>query len=143
STAEQQLGQWADGRRARDSGARQKPVARQARIRQRERRMAEDGIEIKFGIGSALIDGKSETVVVVDDQVARLAEIVARHSTPGAVAPLMRELLPDWDRWQSWLRRLELQPSRADGWQPLDAIKFLPPVQEPWNIFHLYHNFER
>jgi 2-keto-4-pentenoate hydratase/2-oxohepta-3-ene-1,7-dioic acid hydratase in catechol pathway len=105
--------------------------------------MADDAIEIRFGIGTALIGGKPQTAIVIDDQVASLADIVARHSTPGAAAPCMRDFMPDWDRWHDWLRRLELTPSRGEGWRKLDEVKFLPPVQEPWNIFHLYHNFER
>jgi 5-oxopent-3-ene-1,2,5-tricarboxylate decarboxylase / 2-hydroxyhepta-2,4-diene-1,7-dioate isomerase len=100
-------------------------------------------VEIAFGVGTILRDGHAATAVVVDDQVAALADIVARHSTPGAAAPAMRDFMPDWPRWHDWLRRLELAPSPAEGWLPLDRVKFLPPVPEPWNIFHLYHNFER
>ncbi len=99
--------------------------------------------EIRFGIGTAAIAGKSETVVVVDDQVTSLADIVARYSTPGAIAPPMRDFMPQWPRWHQWLRRLELKPEPEDGWLPIDQLKFLAPVPEPWNIFHLYHNFER
>src|ERR1700728_830227 len=99
--------------------------------------------EIIFGIGTMSLDGKPATAVVVEDRVAPLAQIVARHSTPGAVAPLMRDLMPDWPRWHDWLRGLDLQPSREEGWLPLDRVKFMAPVPEPWNIFHLYHNFER
>jgi len=105
--------------------------------------MASGDPEIRFGIGSAAIGGKAETVIVVDDRVATLSEIVARHSTPGAVAPVMRDFLPDWERWHSWLRALELKPAADGGWRSLVQVKFLPPVPEPWNIFHLYHNFER
>jgi 5-oxopent-3-ene-1,2,5-tricarboxylate decarboxylase/2-hydroxyhepta-2,4-diene-1,7-dioate isomerase len=99
--------------------------------------------EIIFGVGTMALDGKPATAVVVEDRVAPLAQIVARHSTPGAVAPLMRDFMPDWPRWHDWLRGLDLQPSREGGWLPLDRVKFLAPVPEPWNIFHLYHNFER
>ena len=97
--------------------------------------------EFRFGIGTILAEGKPATAVIVEDQVATLAQLVARHSTPGAAAPLMRDFMADWQRWHDWLRRLDLKP--GDGWQPIDAVKFLPPVPEPWNIFHLYHNFER
>src|SRR3984957_5049931 len=100
------------------------------------------GPEIKFGIGTIMSDGKPATAVVIDDRVAKLADIVARYSTPGAAAPVMRDFLPEWDRWHGWLRGLDLKPD-GDGWVPLAAAKFLPPVQEPNNIFHLYHNFER
>jgi 5-oxopent-3-ene-1,2,5-tricarboxylate decarboxylase/2-hydroxyhepta-2,4-diene-1,7-dioate isomerase len=99
--------------------------------------------EIIFGIGTMVLHGKPATAVVVEDQVAPLAQIVARHSTPGAMAPLMRDFMPDWPRWHDWLRGLDLQPSREEGWLPLDRVKFMAPVPEPWNIFHLYHNFER
>lgn len=99
--------------------------------------------EIKFGVGTIALEGKPATAVVVDDQVATLADIVARHSTPGAPAPLMRDVMRDWERWHSWLRTLDLKPSRDQGWQTLDTMKFLAPMPEPWNIFHLYHNFER
>jgi 2-keto-4-pentenoate hydratase/2-oxohepta-3-ene-1,7-dioic acid hydratase in catechol pathway len=99
--------------------------------------------EIRFGIGTVLADGKPATAVVVDDRVAKLSDIVARYSTPGAAAPVMRDFLPDWDRWHGWLRGLDLKPATQDFWQPIAAAKFLPPVPEPNNIFHLYHNFER
>jgi 2-keto-4-pentenoate hydratase/2-oxohepta-3-ene-1,7-dioic acid hydratase in catechol pathway len=99
--------------------------------------------EIKFGVGTVAIDGKPATAIVIDDQVATLADIVAGHSTPGAPAPSMRDVLRDWERWHSWLRALDLRPSHGQGWQTLDAMKFMAPVPEPWNIFHLYHNFER
>jgi 2-keto-4-pentenoate hydratase/2-oxohepta-3-ene-1,7-dioic acid hydratase in catechol pathway len=99
--------------------------------------------EIRFGIGTISIEGRATTAVVIDDHVATLTDIVARHSTPGAIAPLMRDFMPEWERWQSWLRGLDLKPSRDEGWQPIDEAKFLAPVSEPWNIFHLYHNFER
>jgi 2-keto-4-pentenoate hydratase/2-oxohepta-3-ene-1,7-dioic acid hydratase in catechol pathway len=99
--------------------------------------------EIRFGIGTMLAEGKPATAVVIDDRVAKLADIVGRHSTPGAAAPGMRDFMADWERWHDWLRGLALKPAAEDGWVPLAAVKFLPPVQEPNNIFHLYHNFER
>jgi 2-keto-4-pentenoate hydratase/2-oxohepta-3-ene-1,7-dioic acid hydratase in catechol pathway len=99
--------------------------------------------EIAFGIGTMLADGKPETAVVVNDRVASLKDIVARHSTPGAIAPAMRDFMPDWERWHGWLRGLDLDPAREDGWRPLDAVKFAPPVPEPNNIFHTYHNYDR
>jgi 2,4-diketo-3-deoxy-L-fuconate hydrolase len=105
--------------------------------------MADGKAEIVFGIGTMIDNGKPATAVVVRDQVASLANIVARHSTPGAAAPLMRDFMPDWDRWHGWLRGLDLQPAPDEGWQPIDAVKFMPPVPEPWNIFQTYHNFER
>ena len=86
--------------------------------------------------------GKPATAVVVEDQVATLADIVARHSTPRAAAPLMREFMADWDRWHDWLRGLDLKPGARTG-SSSTAAKFLAPVPEPNNIFHLYHNFER
>lgn len=105
--------------------------------------MPYDEIEIRFGIGTAAIGGKAETAIVINDRVASLADIVARHSTPGAIAPPMRDFMLQWERWHAWLRGLDLNPSREEGWQSLDAVKFMAPVPEPWNIFHLYHNFER
>jgi len=99
--------------------------------------------EIAFGVGTMRRDGKEATAVVVDDQVASLADIVARHATPGAVAPAMRDFMRDWERWHGWLRGLDLKPSRGEFWLPLDQVKFAARVPEPWNIFHLYHNFER
>jgi acylpyruvate hydrolase len=99
--------------------------------------------EIGFGVGTMLLGGKEATAVVVDDKVASVADILARHATPGAAAPAMRDLMRDWERWHGWLRGLDLQPSREEGWLPLDRVKFAAPVPEPWNIFHLYHNFER
>ncbi len=97
--------------------------------------------EIIFGIGTIVADGKPATAVVVNDQVATLADIVARHSTPGAAAPLMRDFMTDWDRWHGWLRGLDLKP--GENWVPLASAKFMAPMPEPNNIFHLYHNFER
>ena len=72
-----------------------------------------------------------------------LADIVARHSTPGAVAPLMRELHAGLGRWHGWLRGLDLKPASDEGWKPVDAVKFMAPVPGPWNIFQTYRNFER
>src|SRR5262249_43496158 len=109
----------------------------------REGVMPEGQSEIGFGIGTIVANGKPATAVVVKDQVATLADIVARHSTPGAAAPPMRDFLPDWQRWHQGLRGLALKPAAEDGWVPLAAAKFLAPVPEPNNIFHLYHNFER
>ncbi len=100
-------------------------------------------VEISFGIGTILRDGKPATAVVVNDQVATLADIVTRHSAPGAAAPLMRDFILDWERWHSWLRGLDLKPSPGEGWTPIDAAKFMAPVPEPWNIFQTYHNYER
>jgi 2-keto-4-pentenoate hydratase/2-oxohepta-3-ene-1,7-dioic acid hydratase in catechol pathway len=99
--------------------------------------------EIRFGIGIIAGEGRPETAVVVKDHVASLRDIVARHSTPGAAAPLMRDFLPDWERWHGWLRGLDLDPARGDYWRPMTAVKFLPPVPEPNNIFHTYHNYDR
>lgn len=103
----------------------------------------EDAPKIGFGLGTISVEGKAATAVVVNDHVMSLQDIVARHSTPGAAAPLMRDFMPDWERWHEWLRGFDLQPSREEGWKPLDAVAFKAPVPEPWNIFHLYHNFER
>lgn len=99
--------------------------------------------ETAFGIGTMLLDGKPATAVVVKDQALPLAEIVSRHSTPGAPAPLMRDLMPNWDRWHDWLRNLDLDPAKEDGWQSIDDVRFAAPVTEPWNIFQTYHNFDR
>ncbi len=103
----------------------------------------DDASEIRFGLGTMAIGGEQATAVVVNDHVSTLADIVARHATPGAIAPPMRDLMPQWERWHSWLRGLDLKPSRDEGWQTLGTVKFAAPVPEPWNIFHLYHNFER
>ena len=105
--------------------------------------MAQGQAEIAFGIGTIAIDGKPATAVLVNDQVATLRDIVARHSTPGATAPVMRDFLPDWERWHGWLRGLNLDPSRSDFWHPATSVKFMPPVPEPGNIFHTYHNYDR
>ncbi len=99
--------------------------------------------EIAFGIGTMIDVGKPATAIVVDDQVASLNDIVSRYSTPGAIAPLMRDFMPDWDRWHDWLRGLDLQPAPDEGWRPLESVKFTAPVPEPWNIFQTYHNFDR
>ncbi len=105
--------------------------------------MVGDTVEIAFGVGTMVSADGPATAVVVNDQVMPLANIVARHSTPGAAAPLMRDFMPEWDRWHDWLRNLELDPSGEDGWLPIDSVKFTAPVPEPWNIFQTYHNFER
>ncbi|CAN0269417.1 unnamed protein product, partial [Phaeothamnion confervicola] len=105
--------------------------------------MASGKFETLFGIGTIIDAGNAATAVVVNDQVCRLADIVARHSTPGAAAPQMRDFMPDWDRWHNWLRNLDLDPAKEEGWQPIDAVQFSAPVPEPWNIFQTYHNFDR
>ena len=105
--------------------------------------MEREEIEIKFGIGTIVHNGKPATAVVVNDQVATLADIVTRYSTPGAIAPLMRDFMPDWEDWHTWLRKLDLEPSKEGGWLAIDSVKFMAPVPEPWNIFQTYHNFER
>ena len=105
--------------------------------------MTDGKAEVVFGVGTMIDDGKPATAVVVNDQVASLASIVARHSTPGAIAPVMRDFMPDWNRWHDWLRGLDLKPAPDEGWKPVDAVKFMAPVPEPWNIFQTYHNFER
>lgn len=105
--------------------------------------MGREDIEVSFGIGTALNNGKPATVVVVNDQVATLTDIMGRYATPEAVAPLMRDFMQRWEHWHSWLRSLDLKPSRQDGWLPIDSVKFMAPVPEPWNIFQTYHNFER
>lgn len=105
--------------------------------------MPEESSEIRFGIGTIMADGKAATAVVIEDRVAKLSDIVARYATPGAAAPLMRDFIADWPRWHEWLRGLALRPSAEEGWTALAATKFLPPVPEPNNIFHLYHNFAR
>ena len=93
--------------------------------------MSDGKIEVAFGIGTMIDNGKPATAVVVRDQVASLASIVARHSTPGAVAPVMRDLLPDWERWHGWLRGLDLKPAPDEGWKPINSVKFMAPVPEP------------
>jgi 2-keto-4-pentenoate hydratase/2-oxohepta-3-ene-1,7-dioic acid hydratase in catechol pathway len=105
--------------------------------------MTEINTSIEFGLGTIDEAGRPATAVVARDRVTTLAAIVARHSTPGAPAPLMRELLPDWPRWHDWLRGLALDPGRDGDWRSLDKVKFLPPVPEPPNIFHTYHNYVR
>lgn len=97
--------------------------------------------QIGFGIGALAPEGKP--AVVVDDQVAALSDIVARHPGAGAAPACMRELMNEWNRWHEWLRALALKPSPEDGWRPLDSVKFTAPVPEPWNIFQTYHNFDR
>src|SRR5262249_21194290 len=66
--------------------------------------MGDASVEISFGIGTMLRGGKPATAVVVNDQVAALADIVVRPSAPSSRAPTMRELLGHWDRWHDWLR---------------------------------------
>lgn len=99
-------------------------------------------IEVTFGIGTMLDAGKPVTAVVVEDRVASLANIVARHRAPGVV-PDVRDFMPEWERWHDWLRGLDLAPTPDEGWRPLDAVTFTAPVPEPWNIFQTYHNYER
>jgi len=98
---------------------------------------------IAFGIGTIAQDGNQQTAIVIGDRVASLADIVARYSTPGAVAPVMRHFMPDWDRWHDWLRGLDLDPTEDDFWQPADSVKFMPPVPEPNCLLQTYHNYER
>jgi 2-keto-4-pentenoate hydratase/2-oxohepta-3-ene-1,7-dioic acid hydratase in catechol pathway len=105
--------------------------------------MSAGQIEISFGIGTIALDGEAATAVVVNDHVATLREIVARHATPGAVAPPMRDFMPHWERWHDWLRGRDLDPSREEGWRPAASVKFMAPVPEPGNIFHTYHNYDR
>jgi 2-keto-4-pentenoate hydratase/2-oxohepta-3-ene-1,7-dioic acid hydratase in catechol pathway len=100
-------------------------------------------IEIAFGIATAVLDGEPATAVVVHDQVALLADIIARHSTQTLAAPLARDFMRDWDRWHDWLRGLDLEPVAGAGWRSLDSVTFMAPVPEPWNIFQTYHNYER
>jgi 2-keto-4-pentenoate hydratase/2-oxohepta-3-ene-1,7-dioic acid hydratase in catechol pathway len=99
--------------------------------------------EITFGIATIAAPAGAATAIIVKDRVKTLADIVASHSTPGAVAPPMRDFLPHWERWHDWLRGLSLDPAREEGWRALDDVKFLPPVPEPANIFHTYHNYDR
>ena len=104
---------------------------------------AATGVEIRFGIGTSHVDGRNAIAVVVNDLVAPLTDIAGRHKPPLALPVSTRELLLEWDKWHDWLRALDLKPSKDDGWQPIDAIKFKAPVLEPWNIFQTFHNFER
>jgi 2-keto-4-pentenoate hydratase/2-oxohepta-3-ene-1,7-dioic acid hydratase in catechol pathway len=101
------------------------------------------GAEIQFGIGTIVTEGGDSVAVVVDDKVASLSAIAARYRPPRAVPNSMREFIPEWNRWHGWLRDLGLKPSQEDGWQQLDAVRFMAPVPEPWDIFQTYHNFER
>lgn len=101
------------------------------------------GVENVFGVGVLAGQDGLQTAVVVRDHVIALRDVVARHSTPRALAPNMRDFLVDWDRWHDWLRKLDLQPSTDEGWSHIDAVKFGPCVPEPWNIFHTYHNYDR
>lgn len=59
---------------------------------------------IAFGIGTIARDGDQQTAVLIGERVASLTDIVARYPTPGAVAPVMRHFLPEWERWHDWLR---------------------------------------
>jgi len=103
-----------------------------------------NGKEIAFGIGTIVRNGEQAAAVVVNDQVAALADVIAHHRTPpAAAAPAARDLMRDWDRWHGWLRGLDLAPAADEGWLALDAVKFTAPVPEPWNIFQTYHNYER
>ncbi len=105
--------------------------------------MGQTTAEITFGVGTAVIDGSPATAVVVNDLVMPLRELVGRYSTPGAVAPPLREVLDHWERWYDWLRGLALQPSAGDGWSAIEAVKFMAPVLDPVNIFHTFHNYVR
>jgi 2-keto-4-pentenoate hydratase/2-oxohepta-3-ene-1,7-dioic acid hydratase in catechol pathway len=105
--------------------------------------MANGKPEIRFGIGTVARDGGQAVAVVVNDRVALLKDVLARHGTPGAAAPLMRDFIVDWERWHGWLRGLDLDPGREDGWAALDTFKWMAPVPEPWNIFSTYHNYTR
>ncbi len=93
--------------------------------------------EIAFGIGAAP-DGAP--LAVVEDRVIALRALAERYRVANPPAD-MRALMPDWVRWHDWLRGLDLRPDET--WQALDAVRFGPPVSEPWNIFQTYHNFER
>ena len=99
--------------------------------------------EIHFGIGAIASKEGDAVAVVVDDKVALLSAITARHRPPYALPNAMRDFIPEWYRWHDWLRALDLKPSHEDSWQPLDAVRFMAPIPEPWNIFQTYHNFER
>jgi 2-keto-4-pentenoate hydratase/2-oxohepta-3-ene-1,7-dioic acid hydratase in catechol pathway len=125
--------QFANGRRLLQVAAK----AARSSLQRGDRVMA---VEVAFGIGTIVHAGKPATAVVVNDQVATLAEIAARRAAPGPV-PLARDFMADWERWHGWLRGLALEPS--EGWRPLASVKFTAPVPEPWNIFQTYHNFER
>ncbi len=99
--------------------------------------------EVTFGIGTVVLGDQPETAVVIDDQMLTLREIVRRYSTPHAVAPPVRIVLDDWDRWYDWLRGLDLRPSVDDGWKHMDTVKFTMPIPDPVNIFHTFHNYVR
>jgi len=104
--------------------------------------MSSHVFEIGFGIGTIVRDGNPSIGVVVNDRVTTLADIATRHpAPPDRTVPQPRDFMGGWDRWHSWLRGLDLKPD--DRWQPLDAVKFMAPVPEPWNIFQTYHNYER
>jgi 2-keto-4-pentenoate hydratase/2-oxohepta-3-ene-1,7-dioic acid hydratase in catechol pathway len=99
--------------------------------------------QIAFGIGCISgPHGGEAAVVVVDDRVALLTDVTSHHRPPHGGVASMRELIAEWDRWHDWLRSLDLQLPDAH-WRPLDEVRFLPPVPEPWNIFQTYHNYER
>lgn len=99
--------------------------------------------DIAFGVATIATDAGPSTAVVIGDAVMPLKTIVGRHSTPGAVAPGMRLLMADWPRWHDWLRGLDLDPQRDEGWSPAATVRFLAPSHEPVNIFHTYHNYDR
>ena len=97
--------------------------------------------EIHFGIGTV---AGAKPAVVVDDQVLPIEKLRGRRARSRTAPPVsMRELMADWERWHDWLRSAELDPSSEEGWQPVDSVQFLAPVQEPWNIFSTYHNYQR
>src|SRR5688572_28136692 len=106
-------------------------------------RRTEMATEIAFGIGTLDLDGREAVAIVVDDQVATLADVARGRRPPLQPVAAMRDFMPEWERWHEWLRSQELQPSPGEGWRPLREAKFKAPVPEPWNIFSTYHNFER
>ena len=63
-----------------------------------------------FGIGAITCGDRNETAVVVSGYVCPLSQIVHRHSTPGAAAPDIMNFLTNWERWNDWLRGLDLKP---------------------------------
>ncbi len=105
--------------------------------------MSEAAPQIEFGIGTLAADGMP--AVVIRDQVIPLVDIVMRHAVPPGMelARSMRELMPQWNVWHDWLRAMDLNPAKEAGWQPIDLVKFGPPVPEPWDIFSTYHNYDR
>src|SRR4051812_49229913 len=96
-------------------------------------------MEYPFGVGTVAEGAKP--AVIVDDKVATLEAIAKRKPPKGNVPASMREFMPEWDRWHDWLRGLDLEPD--ESWKPIDSVKFLAPVQEPWDMFSTYHNFDR